>query len=155
MLVGFFLHLKACKLPVSTREFLTLLEALDERVVSTSLTDFYTLARATLVKDEQHFDRFDVAFGTYFNGIESVFDVSGDIPDEWLRRELELKLSDEDKRLVAVENTRSIRKKDLVLNDHQPEIEVDSQTYEVRADGELLRCEPATVLPLAQRYFLF
>jgi uncharacterized protein with von Willebrand factor type A (vWA) domain len=100
MLVGFFLHLKACKLPVSTREFLTLLEALDEHVVSTSLTDFYTLARATLVKDEQHFDRFDVAFGTYFNGIESVFDVRGDIPDEWLRRELELRLSDEDKRAV-------------------------------------------------------
>jgi uncharacterized protein len=88
MLVGFFLHLKACKLPVSTREFLTLLEALGEG------------ARATLVKDEQHFDRFDVAFGTYFNGIEGVFDVSGDIPDEWLRRELELHLSDEDKRAV-------------------------------------------------------
>ena len=59
------------------------------------------------------------------------------------------------KRLVAVQNTRAIRKKDLVLNDYQPKIEVDSQTYEVRADGELLRCEPATVLPLAQRYFLF
>jgi len=59
------------------------------------------------------------------------------------------------KRLVAVGNTRAIRKKDLLLNDYQPKIEVDSQTYEVRADGELLRCEPATVLPLAQRYFLF
>jgi urease subunit alpha len=59
------------------------------------------------------------------------------------------------KRLVAVGNTRSIRKKDLLLNDYQPKIEVDSQTYEVRADGELLRCEPASVLPLAQRYFLF
>jgi urease subunit alpha len=59
------------------------------------------------------------------------------------------------KRLVAVRNTRAIRKKDLVLNDYQPRIEVDSQTYEVRADGELLRCEPASVLPLAQRYFLF
>jgi urease subunit alpha len=59
------------------------------------------------------------------------------------------------KRLVPVKNTRAIRKKDLVLNDYQPRIEVDSQTYEVRADGELLRCEPATVLPLAQRYFLF
>ena len=100
MLVGFFLHLKACKLPVSTREFLTLLEALDERVVSTSLTDFYTLARAALVKDEQHFDRFDVAFGAYFNGIENVFDVGAGIPDEWLRRELERNLSDEDKRAV-------------------------------------------------------
>ena len=59
------------------------------------------------------------------------------------------------KRLVAVSNTRAIRKKDLIHNSAQPKIEVDSQTYEVRADGELLTCEPATVLPLAQRYFLF
>ncbi len=59
------------------------------------------------------------------------------------------------KQLVAVRGTRSIRKKDLVLNNYQPHIEVDSQTYEVRADGQLLTCEPATVLPLAQKYFLF
>ncbi len=59
------------------------------------------------------------------------------------------------KRLVAVSNTRAIRKRDLLLNDYQPKIDVDPQTYEVRADGELLRCDPATVLPLAQRYFLF
>ena len=59
------------------------------------------------------------------------------------------------KRLVAVSNTRTIGKKDLLLNTYQPKIEVDSQTYEVRADGQLLVCEPATVLPLAQRYFLF
>jgi urease subunit alpha len=60
-----------------------------------------------------------------------------------------------DKRLVPVKNTRAIGKRDLVHNDHLPHIEVDSQSYEVRADGELLRCEPATSLPLAQRYFLF
>jgi len=54
-----------------------------------------------------------------------------------------------------VSNTRSIRKSDMLLNDYQPQIEVDSQTYEVRADGELLVCEPAEILPLAQRYFLF
>ena len=60
-----------------------------------------------------------------------------------------------DKRLVAVQGTRTVRKRDLVLNDYQPNIEVDSQTYEVRADGQLLTCEPAKVLPLAQRYFLF
>jgi urease subunit alpha len=59
------------------------------------------------------------------------------------------------KKLVAVKGTRSIRKKDLILNDYQPRIDVDSQTYEVRADGQLLTCEPAKVLPLAQRYFLF
>jgi len=57
--------------------------------------------------------------------------------------------------VAAVKNTRNIRKKDMLLNFYQPTIEVDSQTYEVRADGELLVCEPATVLPLAQRYFLF
>jgi len=59
------------------------------------------------------------------------------------------------KMVAAVSNTRTIRKKDMVLNNYQPTIEVDSQTYVVRADGELLTCEPAEVLPLAQRYFLF
>lgn len=59
------------------------------------------------------------------------------------------------KQVMAVKNCRSIGKKDMRLNDWQPHIEVDSQTYEVRADGQLLTCEPADVLPLAQRYFLF
>jgi len=59
------------------------------------------------------------------------------------------------KRLVAVRGTRNVTKKDLPLNDATPRIDVDPQTYEVRADGELLTCEPATVLPMAQRYFLF
>jgi urease subunit alpha len=60
------------------------------------------------------------------------------------------------KQLVAVENVRGgIGKKDMVLNDATPVIEVDPETYDVRADGELLVCEPATVLPMAQRYFLF
>lgn len=64
----------------------------------------------------------------------------------------QLKLS---KPAVAVANTRQIGKQDMKLNDALPEIEVDPETYEVRADGELLTCEPATVLPMAQRYFLF
>ena len=57
--------------------------------------------------------------------------------------------------LVAVRGTRAVRKRDLVHNDALPVIEVDPQTYEVRADGQLLTCAPATALPLAQRYFLF
>ncbi|MGK7864306.1 urease subunit alpha [Falsiroseomonas sp. E2-1-a4] len=57
--------------------------------------------------------------------------------------------------MLAVTNTRNIGKRDMVLNDALPRIEVDAETYEVRADGELLICEPATVLPMAQRYFLF
>jgi urease subunit alpha len=60
-----------------------------------------------------------------------------------------------DRQLVAVKNTRKIGKKDMVRNDWLPKIEVDAETYEVRADGELLVCEPAKVLPMAQRYFLF
>ena len=59
------------------------------------------------------------------------------------------------KELVAVTNTRGIGKKDLVLNDATPHVEVNPETYEVRADGELLTCQPATELPMAQRYFLF
>lgn len=59
------------------------------------------------------------------------------------------------KRLCAVENCRTISKNDMIHNQYQPTMEVDSQTYEVRADGELLICEPATQLPLAQRYYLF
>ena len=59
------------------------------------------------------------------------------------------------KETVAVQNTRNIGKKDLKLNDATPEVEVHPETYEVRADGELLTCQPATELPMAQRYFLF
>jgi len=100
MLIGFFLHLKAARLPVSTREFLTLLEALAARVVSLSLDDFYYLARTTLIKDEAQFDRYDLAFAMYFKGVESIFDLRVGIPEEWLRKEFERLLSDEDKAKV-------------------------------------------------------
>jgi urease subunit alpha len=71
-----------------------------------------------------------------------------------LEREIpaQLKLQ---KSVVAVAGTRQISKRDMKLNDALPRMEVDAETYEVRADGELLICEPATVLPMAQRYFLF
>jgi len=59
------------------------------------------------------------------------------------------------KQTVAVQNTRNIGKSDLILNNATPHVEVDPETYEVRADGELLTCEPAEVLPMAQRYFMF
>jgi urease subunit alpha len=71
-----------------------------------------------------------------------------------LRNEAIKKLKLE-KRLVAVKNTRGLQKRDMVHNDYRPKISVDPETYEVRADGELLACEPAAVLPMAQRYFLF
>ena len=59
------------------------------------------------------------------------------------------------KRLEPVRNVRTLRKRDMIHNDYQPHMEIDPETYEVRADGKLLTCEPATVLPMAQRYFLF
>ena len=100
MLIDFFLHLKSARLPVSTREFLTLLDALQERVVSLSLDDFYFLARTTLVKDEALFDRYDTAFGTYFQGVNAIFDVRAELPEEWLKREFERHLTPEEKAMV-------------------------------------------------------
>jgi urease subunit alpha len=70
--------------------------------------------------------------------------------EDGIGQKLELK-----KKLVVAKNTRTVLKKDMIHNGYLPKIEVDSQIYEVRADGELLTCEPASELPLAQRYFLF
>ncbi len=100
MLVDFFLHLKAAKLPVSTREFLTLLEALQRGVVANDIDDFYVLARTCLVKDEALYDRFNLAFGTYFKGAAGIFDIRGEIPEEWIKKLIEGNLSEEDKALV-------------------------------------------------------
>ncbi|MBU2192208.1 MAG: urease subunit alpha [Alphaproteobacteria bacterium] len=92
-------------------------------------------------------------FGAYGKAItnSSVTFVSKAALDDGLRSKIGV-----DKQMVAVENTRGgIGKHSMVLNDATPHIEVDPETYEVRADGELLTCQPATVLPMAQRYFLF
>jgi uncharacterized protein with von Willebrand factor type A (vWA) domain len=106
MLISFFLALRAAKLPVSVREFLTLLEALQAGVLDDedgvpTLESFHALARATLVKDESRFDAFDRAFSAYFKGIESLGDFSADIPLEWLRKAMERELSAEDRAAIA------------------------------------------------------
>ncbi len=103
MLISFFYALRDAKLPVSVKEFLTLLEALKADVVgptnpdACSMDDFYFLARTALVKDEKHFDKFDRAFGAYFKGVEMVADFTKPIPQDWLRQEMERILSDEQK----------------------------------------------------------
>lgn len=97
MLIQFFLHLKEAKVPVSVREFLTLLEALKSGVIAPSIDEFYQLSRLTLVKDEQHFDRFDQVFGAYFKGIEQIIALSPDIPLDWLEKKLQRVLTDEEK----------------------------------------------------------
>ncbi|HQZ04434.1 MAG: VWA domain-containing protein [Rhodoferax sp.] len=111
MLIDFFYTLRSAKLPVSVKEYLTLLEALKEGVVGPNTTqddsdgaaagykidDFYYLSRTTLVKDEKHYDKFDRAFSAYFKGVEMLADFTKDIPLEWLRKNLELNLSPEEK----------------------------------------------------------
>ena len=97
MLVDFFLHLKARQLPVSTKELLALLEALQARLVGASLDDFYLLARAILVKDEALYDRFDRAFGEYFKGVEALPGLEAMIPEEWLELAAKRHLSEEDR----------------------------------------------------------
>ncbi len=98
MLVDFFLQLKQAKVPVSIREYLSLLEALDQQVVWGSTEDFYYLARLCLVKDESHFDKFDRVFAQYFDGITDLGEeIEAQIPEEWLRKLSELILSEEEK----------------------------------------------------------
>ena len=96
MLVDFFLHLKSRKLPVSTTEFLTLLDALRRRVAGHSIDDFYVLARTCLVKDETQYDKFDRAFGEYFKGVDGIPGLDAGIPEEWLRALTQKHLAPED-----------------------------------------------------------
>ncbi len=97
MLIDFFFTLKDAKIPVSIKEFLILLEAMQESVISPSLDDFYFLSRMTLVKDEAHFDKFDKAFGLYFKGIDAVFEKNAEIPLDWLLKRMERELTPEQK----------------------------------------------------------
>ena len=100
MLIDFFLHLKTKKLPVSTREFLTLLEALKEHVAENSIDDFYFLSRTCLVKDETHYDKFDRAFGEYFKGVTQIPGLEADIPEEWLKMMMKKHLTPEEIEVV-------------------------------------------------------
>ncbi|MEO0313620.1 MAG: hypothetical protein RI928_76 [Pseudomonadota bacterium] len=97
MLIDFFFTLKSAKIPVSIKEFLVLLEALEKQVIAPSLDDFYYLSRITLVKDEANFDKFDKAFGAYFHGVETLFEKNAEIPLDWLMKRLERELTPEQK----------------------------------------------------------
>ncbi len=98
MFLSFFSELRSAKVPVSLKEYLTLLEAMNAEVTGRKVEDFYYLARSALVKDERHLDRFDQVFGHVFKGLESLSEtVEADIPEEWLRAMSKLYLSDEEK----------------------------------------------------------
>ena len=103
MLIDFFYSLREAKLPVSVKEYLTLIEALRERVIAPSLDEFYYLARLTLVKDERYFDKFDQAFGAYFRGVQQLTDAAFELPLDWLEKRLRRELTaDEKARIEAM-----------------------------------------------------
>ena len=100
MLIDFFLHLRHAKLPVSIKEYLLLLEAMREHVIGPSIDDFYYLSRATLVKDERNFDKFDKAFAAYFKGVQAIPGIDIDLPLEWLKRQFQREFTAEEKAAI-------------------------------------------------------
>ena len=104
MFIPFFLSLKQAKIPVTLREYLTLLEGMDKGLTMYDVEGFYYLSRSALVKDERYLDRFDLAFSQSFKGLEAINGENGvdaqNIPDEWLRKLAEKHLSEEDKKQI-------------------------------------------------------
>ena len=100
MFQSFFSELRAAKIPVTIREYLTLLEALDKNVVEDSVDQFYYLSRTALVKDERDLDKFDQVFGHVFRGMDYLDDIfgtaEGEIPSDWLRAMAEKYLTPEE-----------------------------------------------------------
>ncbi len=110
MLTKLFYTLKKYQVPVSIREYLDLLNALDKGLVFSDNEEFYRLARICLVKDEKNFDKFDRAFKDFFDGIESMANplANAAIPEDWLRKEIEKNLSPEE--LAQIEKMGSLEK---------------------------------------------
>src|SRR6478752_103236 len=101
MFVTFFQELKQAGVPVTLREYLTLMQAMDADLASRKVEDFYFLSRATLVKDERNLDKFDRVFGHVFKGLETLDDaVEADIPSEWLKKLAEKYLTEEEKKQI-------------------------------------------------------
>src|SRR5689334_15576625 len=97
MFVNFFLELRQARVPVSLREYLTLMEAMRAGLAAYKVEDFYYLSRSALVKDERNLDKFDRVFGHCFKGLETPPDEAAAIPEEWLRKMAEKLLSEEEK----------------------------------------------------------
>ncbi len=101
MFINFFAELRQANIPVSLKEFLMLMEAMDKNIADSRVEDFYYLSRAALGKDERNLDKFDRVFGHVFKGLEALTeDMTIDIPEEWLRKLSEKFLTDEEKDLI-------------------------------------------------------
>jgi uncharacterized protein with von Willebrand factor type A (vWA) domain len=102
MFIGFFNELKSAGVPVTLREYLSLMEAMQADLASRRIEDFYYLSRALLVKDERNLDKFDRVFGQVFRGLEQVDDtLTARIPEEWLKKLTEKYLTEEEKKQIA------------------------------------------------------
>lgn len=99
MFLNFFNELRAAKVPVTLKEYLSLMEAMDKQVIGREVEEFYYLSRAALVKDERNIDKFDKVFGHVFKGLDSFSDAVDvqEIPEEWLRKMTEKFLTDEER----------------------------------------------------------
>ena len=98
MFVNFFHELKSANVPVSLREYLSLLEALDHEVIDNNVEEFYYLSKSALVKDERNLDKFDQVFGHVFKGLESLGEGDiAEIPEDWLQTLTEKFLTEEEK----------------------------------------------------------
>ncbi|MBU1267800.1 MAG: VWA domain-containing protein, partial [Gammaproteobacteria bacterium] len=101
MLLDFFFQLRDAKIPVTVREYLTLLEGMKAQFMTPSLDNFYHLSRLTLVKDERFFDRFDQVFGSYFKGLEKNMDLFAQLPKDWLEKRFNREFTPEE--MAAIE----------------------------------------------------
>jgi hypothetical protein len=100
MFMNFFNELRQAKVPVTLKEYLMLIEALDRDVIDHTVDDFYYLSRTALVKDEKNLDRFDQVFGHVFKGLEKLEGVSSDVPTEWLKAMSDKFLTEEEKKMI-------------------------------------------------------
>lgn len=126
MLITFFQVLRNAGIPVSLKELMDLLEALNSHVVFADMDNFYVLSRACLVKDEKYFDKFDRAFGAYFKDLQSLDGViEALIPDDWLRTEFLKQLSDEEK--AAVQSLGGLEK---LIEEFKKRLEEQKERHE-------------------------
>ena len=133
MLINFFLTLRKYKVPVTIRELMDLITALQYRVVYANVDDFYLLSRTCMVKDEKNYDKFDRAFSAYFKGLEDLHGLLESlIPDEWLRREFEKSLTPED--LEKIESLGGLEK--LIEAFQKAKEEAEKAEAEEGKDGD-------------------
>lgn len=126
MLIDFFLTLRRAKVPVSMRELMDLIVAMKKRLVFADIDQFYYLSRAIMVKDETHYDKFDVAFGVFFKGLESLEGImEALIPDDWIRKAFNESLSEEEK--AAIESMGGLEK---LIEEFKKRLEEQDERHE-------------------------